>query len=87
MILVSMEDGRGVNPAGEKIYINPEQVTGLEMSGPDTTSLRTTSYVWLVKGNIEKIAAILMMPEMMDRAGLTYDKLDDFEELVKEKFG
>ena len=87
MILVLLKDGRGINPAGSDIYINPEQVTGLEMSGPDVTSLRTTSYVWLVKGSIEKVAAILMMPDMMDRAGISFDKLDDLEDLIKEKFG
>jgi hypothetical protein len=86
MILIAMEDGRGINPAGCKIYINPEQVTGLEEAGNDTTSLRTTSYVWLVKGKVDTVAAMLMMPEMLDRAGIKYDQLDELEEMIKEKF-
>ena len=84
MILITMEDGRGINPAGQVVMINPEQVTGLEMAGPDTTSLRTTSYVWLVKGNIKTVAAMLMMPEMLDRAGIPIEEIDKLEDLVKE---
>ena len=86
MILITMEDGRGINPAGQVIMINPEQVTGLEEAGNDTTSLRTTSYVWLVKGKIDQVAAMLMMPEMLDRAGIKLDEIDDLEDLIKEKF-
>ena len=86
MILITMEDGRGINPAGQVIMINPEQVTGLEEAGNGLTSLRTCSYVWLVKGNIKTVAAMLMMPEMLDRAGIPIENVDELEDLVKEKF-
>ena len=87
MILVELKDGRGINPGGNVIMINPEQVTGLEESSPDQTVLRTISYNYLIEGSIEKVAAILMMPDMMDRAGISFDKLDELEDLIKEKFG
>jgi hypothetical protein len=86
MILIAMEDGRGINQAGEKIYINPALVVGIEEAGNDTTSLRTTSYCYLVKGKVDMVAAMLMMPEMLDRAGIKYDELDELEVLIKEKF-
>lgn len=86
MILITMEDGRGINPAGQVIMINPEMVCGLEEAGHELTSLRTTPYCYLVKGNIKTVAAMLMMPEMLTRAGIPIEDIDKLEDLVKEKF-
>jgi len=86
MILVAFEDGRGCFPETSKIFINPEQVTGLDEQSNGTTVLRTISYNYLIKGDIKEVAAKLMMPEILDRAGIPLESLDELEKLIEEKF-
>ncbi len=86
-LLVEFVDSRGINPAGSKIFINPEMVTGITQDHNDITIVYTTSYNFTVQGSIEEVAAKLMMPDIMDRAGLKLDDLDELEQALKEKFG
>ncbi len=84
-ILVEFEDGRGIQDAGI-IFINPELVAGIQHDRNGTTTVFTKAYVWLVKGDIQEVAAKLMMPEIMDRAGIGLEQLDELEKLTEEKF-
>jgi hypothetical protein len=86
MIAVAFEDGRGINQAGDLIFINPELVCGLQQDRNQTTCVHTTSYVWLVKGDIKMVATKLMMPEILDRAGVPLESLDELEKLIEEHF-
>lgn len=77
MILLEFQDGRGINKAGTRIFINPDQVTSLEEDQADTTLVRTISYNHLVKGNIQDVAITLMLKEMADLAGVPFTDLVD----------
>lgn len=86
-ILVEFEDGRGISQETAAIFINPELVCGIQPDRNGSTMVFTLAYNWLVKGDIKEVAAKLMMPEIMDRAGLELDQLDELEDAVKDKFG
>jgi hypothetical protein len=84
-ILVEFEDGRGICQAGP-IFINPDLVAGIQPDRNDSTLVFTTAYNWMVKGNVKEVATKLMMPEMLDRAGIGLEALDELEKLIEEKF-
>jgi hypothetical protein len=85
MILVEFEDGRGISQEATAIFINPELVAGIQPDRNGSTTVFTKAYVWLVKGDIREVAVKLMMPDIMDRAGIGLEQLDELQKLTQEK--
>jgi len=72
---------------GESVFVNPESVDSIEARDEHSTLVRTPSYTFVVEGNPKTIAAMIMMPEMLQRAGLGFEAVDELEAAIKEKFG
>jgi hypothetical protein len=82
-ILVEFEDGRGI--CDQSIFINPELVCGVQPDGNATTLVFTQAYNWLVKGDVKEVATKLMLPDILTRAGISLEMLDQLEQLSKEQ--
>jgi hypothetical protein len=84
-ILVEFEDGRGISQDALPIFINPELVCGVQPDRNGSTTVFTTAYNWLVKGDVKEVATKLMLPDILTRAGVSLEMLDELEKLTKEQ--
>ena len=85
-LLVELKTPDGIG-FGDTVFVNPEAVESIDAHDDHSCLVRTKSYTYVVKGKPKEIAAMVMMPEMLQRAGLGFEVLDELEDAVKEKFG
>ena len=85
-LLVEMKKPDGIG-FGDTVFVNPESVDSIEAHDDHSTLVRTPSYTFIVSGKPKEIAAMVMMPELLHRAGLGFEAFDELEKAIKERFG
>ena len=64
--------------------LNPDSVDSIEAHDDKSVLVRTPSYTFVVEGSVRRISAIIMAPEMLKRAGLELDQIEDLGKLIEE---
>ena len=83
MLLVELETPPGVG-FGPSVMINPESVDSVDAHDDHSSLVKTPSYTYIVVGSVRNVSAKLMAPEMLKRAGLELDQIEDLAKLIEE---